>query len=358
MKQTTKNLLVFSFIVVAPLFSAGFSAGAVFDPAGFAHVPSSTVANLGTPAIGTLRIVTDGSNSTDCISGGGSSIVYCWYNGTDWVTVGAGGAEADTLDTVFDRGKIIDGANSVANAVRIGDGTTPICLYTDATLGPQVRPCTDADVKTIIPTNFTWCLYDIEGTSCVLTVDPDAASANAMWTLASPYRWRKSVWLGAGAASTDATQCAAPTESSNTLVKTWTIVCADHDSGAIYWTLVMPDSWDGGTITLEWDIHQVAASTNTVEMDFAAMCYSHDEAISAFASPPTGEQAASITLTADNDTLHATTAAITVAGSTCAGGDTLFVTGQVDATASHADIATAVETLGAKLEYTVSSLSD
>lgn len=266
--------------------------------------------------------------------------------------------ESQTLDDVFDQGKTIDGANSLANAFRVGDGTTPICIYTDATLGPIIKPCTDSNTRTYILNGFTWSLYDIEGDAAMLTVDPDAASVNAMYQFGSGYRPLKSIWLDAGAASTDGAQCAAPTESSNTVVKTWTIVCADHDSGAMYWKVGMPDAWDGGTVTFELQIHQVGASTNTIEIDFAAMCYSHDEAASAFASPPTGEQAASITLTADNDILHGTTSAVTVAGTTCAGGDTLFVTGQVDATASHADIATAVEILGVKMEYAVSSLSD
>lgn len=266
---------------------------------------------------------------------------------------------SSTLDNIFDNGKIIDGANSLANAVRIGDGTTPICLYTDATLGPQVRPCTDADVRQVIPTNFTGGFYDEENTCWILRIDPDAASSLAAWTFTCTATLpKKSVWFDAGAASVDGTQCATPTESSNTLVKTWTIVCADNDAGAMYWKVAMPDAWDGGTVTVELQIHQVGASTNAIQIDFAAMCYSHDEAISAFASPPTGEQPADITLTADNDVLHGTTAAITVAGTTCAGGDTLFLTGQVDATASHADIATAVEILGAKLEYGISSLSD
>jgi len=66
------------------------------------------------------------------------------------------------LDGAFDVGKEIDGANSVANAVRIGDGSTPMCFYTDASLGPMVRPCTDANVNTIIATL---------GEANVLTVD-------------------------------------------------------------------------------------------------------------------------------------------------------------------------------------------
>jgi hypothetical protein len=269
-----------------------------------------------------------------------------------------GGGGAGTLDQAFDGGKVIDGANSVANAVRIGDGTTPICSFTDATLGPVIKPCTDANTRTYIWTNFTWGIRDIEGDADMFVVDPDAASPNAMYQFSAGYRPRKTIYWGAAAISVDGTQCATPTESTNTLVKQFTVVCTDNDGAILYGSAVMPDAWDGGTVTFKWTIAQVAASTQTVEMDFAAKCVSHDEALAAFGTPPTGEQAASITLTADNDMLSRTTAAVTVDGTTCAGGDTLFWTGQVDATASGADLATAVETLGVSMEYTVNSLSD
>lgn len=280
-------------------------------------------------------------------------------NGDGTVSVANFLASSITLNTAFGNGKAIDGANSLANALRVGDGVTDICIYTEASLGPQIRACTDADTHTLIPTNFTWSLYDEEGALAMETVNPDAASTLLIWTYPNAaYRPKKSIWLDAGAASVDGTQCATPTESANTLVKTWTIVCQDSDSGAIYWKFAMPDSYDGGTITAELQVYQVGAGTNTIELDIAAMCYSHDEAVSAFASPPTGEQAASITLTADNDILHATTSAITPAGTTCAGGDTFFVTAQVDATASHADIAVDVEIMGVKIEYSTTSRSD
>lgn len=162
----------------------------------------------------------------------------------------------------------------------------------------------------------------------------------------------RSMYWGAGSISSDGTNCANPTESANILVKQYTIVCADSDAAIIYGSTQMPDGWNGGTVVFTLVVAQVGASTNGIELDFAAKCVSNDEALSAFGTPPTGEQAAAITLTADNDILEDDTAAVTVDGTTCAAGDVLFWTGQVDATASHADIATAVEILGVKMEYT------
>lgn len=150
------------------------------------NLPSVT-AFPGSPTTGDVVIVTDDSAAGACDSAAGSAVTICRWNGAAWTKLGDGDA-TPTLDQAFDSGKVIDGANSLANAVRIGDGVTPICLYTDATLGPQVRPCTDADVKTIIPTNFNWSLYDIEGAASMLTVDPDASTVNGKYQFGTNYK--------------------------------------------------------------------------------------------------------------------------------------------------------------------------
>lgn len=350
-----KILAVLTFILLA----ATSSYAGIFDPGGFARMESVTAFPT-SPYTGQVVVVTDDSVAGACDSGAGVEVTLCYYNGSDWIPLGAGAlSEADTLDSVFDRGKTIDGANSLANAFCVGDDTNKTCIYTDSVQGQIVEPSPAANVRQRIPVNKTGGVRDVEGDCDVEEIDPDAATSLAAWTYScTNTRPKKSVWLDAGAASTDGTNCGVPTESANTLVKTWTIVCADNDSSKIYWKLGMPDSWDGGTVTFELQVYQTAASTNAIQVDFAAMCYSHDEAVSAFGSPPTGEQPADITLTSANDILHGTTAAVTVAGTTCAGGDTLFVTGQVDATASHADIATKMEIMGVKMEYTITSRSD
>ena len=139
---------------------------------------STTVASLGTATAGVAKWVTDAN--TTCTAGGGSTIRLCRGNGTTWDTIGDGSpAEVDTLDTVFDRGKTIDGANSLANAVRIGGATDSVrwCLYNDATLGRRFLPCEAANTQTIAMTNQTWCLFDEEGGVCGWTWDPDALGA-------------------------------------------------------------------------------------------------------------------------------------------------------------------------------------
>lgn len=269
---------------------------------------------------------------------------------------GGGGLseEADTLDTVFDRGKSIDGANSLANAVRIGDGTTPWCIYTDASAGPQIRPCTDANVRTIIPTNFTHALYDEEGGAAVETVDPDAANTHAMWTYGSAYQPKKEIWIPAGALSTDGTQCAAPAEVTiNSGAKRYTVICTDNDASTAYADVMMPNSWNGGTITVTGVFVQTAADTSNMNADVAAACRVDGDTI----NNTWGTEVAMDTAMGGSSKLDTvTTAAITPNG-TCTGDNTLLqLRWQLDATGTTTAVAT-LHLLGFKVTYSEDSRS-
>jgi hypothetical protein len=212
-------------------------------------------------------------------------------------------------------------------ALVIGDGTTDsVTISTDSTGTAEVA----------LPAG------SIDGTEIL---DGTIGSAD-IGTIVDSIAWN------AGGITSDGTNCAAAAKSAEVLVPQYTIVCAMSDDADIYGSVTMPDSWDGGTVTFELTIAQIGASTHVVDMDFAAYCVSSDEGLVVFGATPTGEEQAAVTMTADNDILTAITSAVTVAGTSCAGGDTLFWTGQVDATASGAEIATAMEILGVKMEYT------
>lgn len=164
--------------LICVLIAVSSTSAGIFDPGGFARLESAT--DLPTsPYTGQVIVITDDSATGACDSNAGSSTTLCYYNGTSWTSLGSGSlTEADTLNTVFNRGKTIDGANSLANAFRVGS-TRQLCIYDDATLGLQVRPCTDSDVGTLIPTNFNWYLYDEEGAKAVVTADPDSIGAGS-----------------------------------------------------------------------------------------------------------------------------------------------------------------------------------
>lgn len=50
-----------------------------------ANLTPVTVATLGTPTAGTLKIISDGASATDCVTGSGSTYNLCLYNGSAWI---------------------------------------------------------------------------------------------------------------------------------------------------------------------------------------------------------------------------------------------------------------------------------
>jgi len=136
-----------------------------------------------------------------------------------------------------------------------------------------------------------------------------------------------------------------------------TISCTDADADSIEFDWVMPDGWNGGTITVELNAFSIGNNTTEVfEMDVAGQCVRSGDSVAAHAT--TGEQAATITWgAAANREQHATTAAITLQG-TCAGGAHVYMRGQTDSTATTMTPMSDLRILGAKMMYGISSGSD
>ena len=280
------------------------------------------------------------------------------YAGTAEITAAGGltAGSASTLQEAFDGAKQITGANSLANSMRIGDGVTPMCHYTDASGGPIIEPCTAANHQTRIQVNKTWCLYDVEAAACVETVDPDAASTFAMWTYGTAYKPLKSVWFGAGSLSTDGTQCAAPAEVTiNSGPKVWTIICTENDASTIYGSIKMPDAWDAGTVTFEHVYIQTAADTGSMLGELSAQCHGNGEVVNSTYGTVIELDDAAVRGSSKND--YITSTAVTPAG-TCAAGDMLYWRWQYDATANPTTAAATLNHVGFKMEYSVTSRSD
>lgn len=332
----------------------------VVNSAGTALTTTTSPVQVGTdfpasPTTGQLFVVTDDSAVGACDSSAGSAVSLCVWDGSNWVAVSSGTSPTYTLDTVFDSGKIIDGANSLANAVRIGDGTTPMCLFTDATLGPRIKPCTDANTRTYIENGFTWCLYDIEGDACMLTIDPDAASKLLMYQYGTNYRPLKSGWIDATKLDGDGTNCPArPTAVTiNSGPKLPTFICADSSSSILYGSFRVPDDWDGGTLTFQHVYIQTAADTNALNGDISAQCRGNGETVSSTWGTAIAIDNAAVTGSNAND--MTTSAAVTPAG-TCAAGDMLYFRYVLDATGTTTATAT-LHHVGFYVKYTSTSWS-
>lgn len=336
-----------------PILAGNGNKVVVVNSAGTALTTTTSPVQVGeafpdSPTTGQLFVVRDDSVVGACDSSSGSAVTLCIWDGSNWLAVSPGTSPSDTLDTVFDRGKIIDGASSLANAVRIGDGVTPLCLFTDATLGPRIKPCTDSNTRTYIENGFTWCLYDIEGDSCMLTVDPDATD-NDKYVWASGYRPIKTVSLSADAlyplgSSTLVTDTALI---SGGLIAPY-ITTTDSDNDGAYRYLVMDPKWDGGTVTATITVVNTNATpANAFRVDVSGECYPAGTAIPTTIST-TGEQSAIITFGSSgscggsacnqNDPASATTAAITING-TPAGGNLCGFQAQTNASGTTETVA-------------------
>lgn len=221
-------------------------------------------------------------------------------------------------------------ANSLANARCIGNGVTSGCMYVDGTLGFVIRPNPDANTRTYIWNGFTWCMWDIEGNSCMLTIDPDAID-NDKYAWSAGYRPIKTLSLVADAlyprgASTLVTDTALI---SGGLVSPY-ITTTDSDNDGAYRFIVMDPKWDGTTVTATITVVNTNATpANAYVAGISGECYPAGTVIPTTISA-TGAQNATVSFGASgscggsacnqNDPASATTAAITING-TPAGGN-------------------------------------
>lgn len=147
------------------------------------------------------------------------------------------------------------------------------------------------------------------------------------------------------------------------------IVCGANNAHGYHRDIEMPDSWDGGPITVQLAVLNVnAAPASTHEMDFSSDCGGATPVAYPATISTTGEQAAAFNFAAggscggsacgQNFRVTVTTAAITPNG-TCTGSSRLLrLQGQIDAAGTGATQVGDVRHLGLKVEYIKNSRSD
>lgn len=142
--------------------------------------------------------------------------------------------------------------------------------------------------------------------------------------------------------------------------KTIALTCTDSTADSIETHLQMPDGWNAGTLTVQLIAFSIGNNTTEVfEMSWIAQCVSSGDSPAAWAAVNhTTDPATSITWGATaNRQQMATSGALTPSG-TCAGGDHLYLKGEVDATATTMVPMTDLKILEVKLEYTRSAGND
>lgn len=326
--------------------------GTVFPEVVFASLPASGNA-------GVFTWVTDCESLTSCDSGGGSTRILHHDDGTGWIPIFSSASTPD-LAAVMGAGNTYYGAISPATGMIVGKDSNHYGVwYYDETQGLKFQ-CVelgvvgDCNKDIFLNSGYSRNIYDSAGQSVWRLTE---STGRVTFPTASKQPL-KTVYIDAGAFSTDGTQCATPAEAAlNTnKPKTWYIICTDNDAGRMTAKVTMPASWNGGTIRVRpsW-FSQDSVATNIVQ-SWSGQCVRDGDAVADVAT--TGEQNATLTFESEAaETQKAFTAAITLQG-TCAGGATIFLTGDIDATGTtYATMANA-RFLGAQIEYGISGESD
>jgi len=162
----------------------------------------------------------------------------------------------------------------------------------------------------------------------------------------------KSMYWPAGAITTDGTVCTDPSERqvNTTGPRQFQINCTANSSSAImYGHAVMPDGWDGGTVTFEFaSINENATPSGDYQWDVECQAAGDGEAVDATYGTPVADN--TLTYTTDGDIEFITSADVTCACTTsCLGGDVLYwrAFGSAGSSAQHSDI----YQVGVKMEY-------
>lgn len=262
------------------------------------------------------------------------------------------------LDANFSLNPQITGATT-GNPMRVGSNVsaqTDVCTGTDGTLGGVIKPCTDADTRTYIWTNFTWCLFDVEGGSCVIKVDPDAATRYDEYQFFTGHLPLKSFWVGAGGVDGDGTNCpaTATTVTINSGPRMPTIICGSGANGDLDFTVGMPYDWDASSLFVEPVYIQTAANTSAMNSDIKAQCRGTGEALSSTWGSSVAIDDTNVTGSNAQDTTRS--GAITPAG-TCSRGDLVSFRWTLDVTGTTTPEST-LHILGFRVLYSQKSLSN
>ena len=213
---------------------------------GFAAGFFVSVVNLGvgevtiTPTISTIQ------DEVDLNLGTGKGVAIA-SDGTNYFDNPGSGltVETDTLAMTVGRGRVVTSANSLTNAVCIGAGTNPACIYEDDARAS--RPQTDA-TPTPISDEPDLSVDHVENSDAVMFT-PTLTRRQKGHVCLSDWAPPTQIILLPAGLSTDGTNCATPAEA--TPVKRGqnaTVLCLDNDGSRMHASFDMPDDYDGGSI--------------------------------------------------------------------------------------------------------------
>lgn len=222
-----------------------------------------------------------------------------------------GTTAAQGLDANFDIEPEIDNATS-ANPLIVGNGTQKLELFGDATMGGTIRPSPLGDSTWRCWTNYNCVIRDEEGAAAIFTIDPDAASKNAMYQFGSNYKPLASIpvtLFPRGAASYSEASVV------SNQPKGGYIQVTDADTDAVDFRFVVTGKIVGvttATIRL-YGVSDNASPSGNIVFN-CAMRSNRPDTDTYVAHSTTGEQAITLTPATQNRPVSAVTSAITING--------------------------------------------
>lgn len=216
-----------------------------------------------------------------------------------------------SLDGAFDNGAEVDGATN-ANPLIIGNGTQKGKHYGDASKGYVIEPVPLGDSAWRCWTDFNCIIRDEENSAAIFTIDPDAASKNAMYQFGSNYKPLASIPVTLyprGAASYSEASIVTNQPKSG-----W-IQITDADTDAVdFRTVVTGKMAAATTATLRlYGVSDHATPSGNIVLN-CAIRSNRPGTDTYVAHSTTGEQAITLTPATQNRPVSAVTSAITING--------------------------------------------
>lgn len=228
--------------------------------------------------------------------------------------------------------KEITWATSEANAVKFGDGTRKAQIWGDVTSGVVIKPSPLADSTWRCWTNFNCIIRDEEGGATMLTIDPDAASKNAMYQFGTNYKPIASFLLpleprGAATSATESITTNVP--------KAWYVTVTDANTDAVDFTFPVTAKMAGASTATFRLVGVSKNATPSGNIDFDCAMYTYTPGTDTLAAhSTTGEVTALLTPATQYRPVAVTTSAHTINGGALVEGDIVFGSCEVDATAT------------------------
>ena len=228
--------------------------------------------------------------------------------------------------------KTLEWANNETNAVQMGNGTNYIKGWWDATLGWVWKPSTLGDSAWRCWTNFNCIIRDEEAGATIFTIDPDAASPNAMYQFGTNYKPNVSfvVPLSPRGSAVGAYESLVTNQPSE-----YYLTVTDSNTDAVDFSFPVTSRLAGATtVTFRLvGVSKAASPSGNIDFDCAMTTYTPGTDTFA-AHSTTGEVTATLTPAVQNRSVAVTTSAHTINGGSLISGDVVFGSCEVDATAT------------------------